>query len=173
MGGAVEIRALNDPMIQSWRSPRLKDGLGMDQNFLPWAVSANLGVRAAVFRELGGFNEDYTISEDVEFSWRAQLASHGLSYAPRALIQYRYRGGLAGLARQFQAYGMGGARLYRDFRHLGMPPPRKMRMLLAWGGLVVHLFDLPWPKRRGIWVRKAAYRWGRLRGSIRYRVFFV
>ncbi len=173
VGGAVETDALNDPAVRHWRDARLKTGLGMDQNFLPWAMSANMGVHASVFRELSGFNEDYATGEDVEFCWRVQLASHTLCYAPGALIQYRFRGGLWALARQFHAYGVGAARLYRDFHGSGMPRPSKFRVLGAWGWLLVHLFELPVRRRRGIWIRKAAYRWGRLRGSLRYRVFYV
>src|SRR5206468_12222260 len=82
VGGAVDIQALNHPMIQSWRNPRMKEGLGRDQNFLPWAVSANLGLRTSVFRQLHGLNEHYPVSEDVEFSWRGHVRSHRLLDAP-------------------------------------------------------------------------------------------
>jgi hypothetical protein len=62
-------------------------------------------------------------------------------------------------------------RLYRDFRQHGVPRKRLRGSLRSWLWLVVHVPDLVVsPQRRGIWVRRAAFSWGRLRGSMRYRV---
>ncbi len=171
--GTLDHDSLNEPMVRSWRSAQPREETPEDEAFLPWAESANLGVRTSVFRELGGFNEDYPASEDVEFSWRVQLASYRLGFAPGAVVRYRHRMSLRPLMRQHYLYGVNSAKLYRDFRNRGMPKSPVRRALRVWGRVIAHLVvDLSSPDRRGIWLRKAAYRWGRLRGSIRYRVFY-
>jgi glycosyltransferase involved in cell wall biosynthesis len=173
VGGTLEHQSLNSPSVRSWRSAQPREQTPKDEAFLPWAESANLGVWASVFRELGGFNEGYPASEDVEFSWRAQLASYRFEFAPGAVVKYRHRTALSQLARQHYAYGVNSAKLYHDFRSRGMPRSPARRALRVWGRVLVRLIlDLPSRERRGILLRKAAYRWGRLRGSIQYRVFF-
>jgi glycosyltransferase involved in cell wall biosynthesis len=173
VAGTLDHDSLNEPLVRAWRSAQPREESPEDQVFLPWAESANLGVRASVFRELGGFNEGYPHSEDVEFSWRAQLASYLFRFAPGAVVKYRHRSTLRQLVRQQYAYGVNSAKLYRDFRSRGMPRSPVNRALRVWGRVLIHLVvDLPSRKRWGEWLRKAAYRWGRLRGSIRYRVFY-
>ncbi len=173
VGGTLDHDSLNEPMVRSWRSAQPREETPEDEAFMPWAESANLGVRTPVFRELGGFNEDYAASEDVDFSWRVQLASYRLGFAPGAVVRYRHRMSLRPLMRQHYLYGVNSAKLYRDFRNRGMPRSPVRRALRVWGRVIAHLLvDLSSRDRRGIWLRKAAYRWGRLRGSIRYRVFY-
>src|SRR3954451_13832321 len=78
--GPQEETALNDPSVQQWRPARaraLPSG-----GFLPYAPSCNLGVWAEVYKRTGGFNEEYPQAHDVDWSWRAQLASFTLGYAP-------------------------------------------------------------------------------------------
>ncbi|HZP29947.1 MAG TPA: glycosyltransferase, partial [Acidimicrobiia bacterium] len=50
--------------------------------FLPFSRSCNFGVRADVFRLVGGFNEEYDQAEDVEICWKLQLAGYELVYVP-------------------------------------------------------------------------------------------
>jgi glycosyltransferase involved in cell wall biosynthesis len=172
--GTLEHESLNQPLVRLWRSTQPREETPEDEAFLPWAESANLGVRASVFHVLGGFNEEYPISEDVEFSWRVQLASYQLGFAPDAVVRYRHRSGLRPLMHQHYLYGVHAAKLYRDFRTRGMPRSPFRRAIRVWGRVIAHLVvDLPFPDRRGTWLRKAAYRWGRLWGSIRYRVFYL
>ena len=173
VAGALDHDSLNDPLVRSWRSAQPREEGPEDQVFLPWAESANLGARTLVFRELGGFNEDYPTGEDVEFSWRAQLGSYRFRFARGAVVRYRHRTGFGPLVRQHYAFGVNSAKLYRDFRSRGMPKSPVHRALRVWGRVLIHLVvDLPSRERWGAWLRKAAYRWGRLRGSIRYRVFY-
>ena len=176
LGGAFEEDSLNDPVSRSWRgSPapgaRLPTTLG---GFLPFAVSANCGIRTSVLRALGGWNEEYPYGgDDVELSWRAQLQGYRLSYVPEAVVRYRFRSDLRGLARQLFAYGMAESHLYRDFRPYGARRRTLRAIAKRWGWLVVHLPDLASARRRWRWVRAAAFNWGRIRGSLKYRTFYL
>ena len=172
VGGWCDHFTLNDAQTRAWRSSDPRDALPRALGFLPYAVGANLGVWASVQEGVGGWNEAYVRGgTEVEFCWRAQLAGFRLGFAPHAVMRYRHRSGLRALARQLTIYGMAEPRLYRDFRHAGVSRKRLRGALRNWGWVAVHLPDLfTSTERRGRWVRRAAFSWGRLRGSVKYRV---
>ncbi len=127
-------------------------------------MSASARARSAA---LGGFSLDYSVGEDVEISWRAQLSGHRFAFAPRAVVYYRYRTGLRPLLRQYLAYGTIGPRLYRDFGARGMPgsPPRAA--IGPWLRLLAKLPVVVLSRRaRGDTLRRIAFRLGRIRGSL-------
>jgi glycosyltransferase involved in cell wall biosynthesis len=171
VGGWCDDTALNDPKTRSWRLAHSHDGLPVALGFLPYAISANLGVWASVHGAIGGWNDGYVGGDEVDFCWRAQLAGFTIGFAPEAVMHYRHRSGLRALARQLTIYGMAEPRLYRDFRHQGVPRKRLRGSVRNWLWVAAHLpYLLASVERRGIWVRRAAFGWGRLRGSVRYRV---
>ena len=171
VGGRLDDEALNDPVSRSWRARPDGGGLPSALEFRPYATSANLGVRAAVLRDLGGWNEDFVRGgTEVELCWRAQLAGYRLGYAPNAVMQYRYRTTRWAFAYQLYRYGRAEAQLFRTFREHGVPRPSLDRAWRTWAWAVVHLPDLLGsPAQQGRWLRKAAFRLGRLAGSVRFR----
>lgn len=172
--GPMSTSRLNPPRAVRWRPPVPTDRTPISHGFLPYAFGANLGIRRSAFEALGGFREDYPVGEDVDLSWRAQLAGMRLAFEPDAVVHYRYRDGLRALARQYLAYGGIGPRLYRDFRQAGMPASTLrasvgpwLRLLLRLPGCVVDR-DL-----RGDVLRRLAFRAGRVRGSVAARVVYL
>jgi glycosyltransferase involved in cell wall biosynthesis len=85
------------------------------------ASSHNLGVRAAVFAAVGGFDESLPAGEDVDFCWRLQLAGFRLVAVPGALMQIRRRHGLLPTYRQARAYGRADALLARKYAAVPVP----------------------------------------------------
>lgn len=174
VGGALRTDRVNPPEVTGWR-PRLEpDALPTALGWWPYATGANLGVWADVHAELGGFLEVRAAGEDVDYSWRAQLAGRTIAPAPAAVVDYRYRPGLRAMARQYVAYGAAEPTLYRSFRRHGVPGRRLRSAAYAYAWLVKHLPDLArGPLPRGQWVREAAYAWGRLKGSVRARTAYL
>ncbi len=172
VGGYLDQEALNDPRIRSWRPmPQSRDCLPIRLEFLPYAAGASLGVRTAIFRALGGFNEDYASGGDeVEFCWRAQLASHVIAFAPEAVMLYRFRSELWPHVRQAYGYGRAEAQLYRDFKDRGVPAINASMAARGWVRLLRRLPELTSPEQAGRWLFSAAWRIGRLTGSLRYHV---
>ncbi|NTV38905.1 MAG: glycosyltransferase [Demequinaceae bacterium] len=80
---------------------------------LPAATSSNMGVRASVFREVGGFDESLQAAEDIDLCWRIQLEGHALVGQPEAIVHIRRRGSLAAIFKQAYAYGVGDGLLER------------------------------------------------------------
>lgn len=174
VGGWIEQETLNVG-TSGWRTGAPRDRLPVAVGFLPFVPGGNCGVRTDVFRELGGWNNDYVGgAEDEEFSFRVSLAGHRLGFAPDAVIHYRHRAGSGAFARQQYAFGREEAHLYRDFREAGLPQSSTRVALIEWAWLLWHLPDLfRGGDRRGNWVRKVAHRWGRAAGSIKYRVLYL
>ncbi len=151
--------------------------LRMSNATFPIAPGANNAVWRSVFEALGGWNEDYHPgAEDNEFYWRLQLAGYTLGHRADAVVYYRLRGDRRALWRQGNAYGRGGARLYRDFKDTCMsadPWHRTVGLIL---GLLISNPLLPSRFRRMSverWIWFAANMAGRIRGSIEYRVFYL
>jgi GT2 family glycosyltransferase len=86
--------------------------------FLPFVCGANFAIRAEVFQPLGGFDEVLPASEDMDLSFRAQLAGYEVSFAQEASLIHWTRRSTAGLLRQ-RAHHVRGDRVvslkYRDF----------------------------------------------------------
>ncbi|MGX4735985.1 glycosyltransferase family 2 protein [Kitasatospora griseola] len=156
---------------RSWRTPQPRDRLPVALDYLPFAMGCSLGVRTNVYHALGGFDEGYAGGGDeVEFCWRALLADYTLAYAPDAVMRYRLRERLGPLVRQAYGYGVGNARLMRDFRIHGLPAVAPAEAARTWLRLLRRLPELADREQAGRWCFDTAFRVGRLNGSIRYRV---
>jgi glycosyltransferase involved in cell wall biosynthesis len=173
VGGTFELETLNDPLSRAWRPGQAQRELTRYHRYLPAVPGGNSAVWADVARELGWDEWFRCGGEDQDFSWRAQLASYELAFAPGAVVRLRYRTRLRDLARQWYGYGVVAPRLYRSFRPLGMPGPDLREALAAWRWLARRSIRLlPSREGRGNWLRIASLRTGRLVGSIRHRVLF-
>jgi glycosyltransferase involved in cell wall biosynthesis len=174
VGGAIDHETLNGTVHRAWRPTAPRDDLLVHGRFLPYVPGGNCAVWADVAREIG-WDESFRFgSSDVEFSWRAHLASYRLAYAPGAVLRLRHRTSLSGMARQYYAYGKSGPQLYRRFRRHGMPREEWRAVRQRWRLLVRRAPGLVRSaETRGDWLRLAAVSGGRLVGSIRWRVVFL
>ena len=175
VGGVCEVTSLNDPQVVDWRGVPATDELPIAAGFLPYAIGATTGVRRSAFERLGGWDPRFASGgDDIDFSWRAQLAGLSLGFAPEAVVAYRYRGDLGSLWRQFYRYGSAGALLYRRYRRHGARRRPLWVTARSWAWVMIHLPDLArGPSRRGNLIRATATLCGRLAGSIRNRVLYL
>jgi glycosyltransferase involved in cell wall biosynthesis len=74
----------------------------------------NLAVPAAIFRQIGGFNEQFRTSEDREFCDRWTQHGHEMIYAPEALCHHRHLMNLKSFWRQHFDYGRGAFHFHRE-----------------------------------------------------------
>ncbi len=140
--------------------------------YLPYGLSANMGVRRDAFDKLGGFNEDYRVGYDVEFCWRAQVSGLSLGATDDAIVTKRKRGDTGGAWQQHKAFGVADVRLYADYSPHGMP--RSLAQAVrTYGWLIVHIPDLFNETRRLAWFGVAAQRVGRVIGSFTNRTVFL
>jgi glycosyltransferase involved in cell wall biosynthesis len=174
VGGALDFEALNDRHARSlspWDPPSdLSSGA---DGFMPYVPGGNCGMPRTVALDVGWDGSLTFGSSDIDFSWRAQLRSYRLRFAPDAVMQQRLPRRLPDLARRFYAYGKSDPALYRKFRGLGMPRPAAEGGA-SWRELARRLPDLTRSaERRAYWVRAAARKSGRVVGSVEERVLLL
>lgn len=167
VGGRLETHSLNDVAVRGWR-PASHAETARDQ--ITFAPSGNMAIHAGVFAALGGFDEGYLKSHDVEFSRRVKAAGYEIGFCPKALVAYRLRSSMRGIAQQGYRAGRAGAQSYSN----GHEQPRTLSATLRdWGWLLARIPTLMSRRRRGIWVRRTGEAAGRVAGSVRWRVRYL
>ena len=118
--GVFDVWSLNGLTAPSPTSYAPPPAMGLF-GFLPDAGSGNVALRRRVFEELGGFTEDMMTGEDIDLSWRAQLARTSLRVVcTEAVVARRDQRGFRAVFRRYTAYGRCGPVLYRRFRGDGL-----------------------------------------------------
>jgi glycosyltransferase involved in cell wall biosynthesis len=172
VSGAIDPHALNGDRIH-WRRDTPLAEIPLKFGFLPGVPGGNCGMWASVARDVG-WDESFSFGgSDIEFSWRAEMAGYRASFAPAVVLRARHRVSMLALARQSYAYGRSGPHLYTRFRGHGMPRSSLREARTEWAGLLRRAPGLIRARdERGYWLRAAAYRAGRIGGSMRFRVLF-
>jgi glycosyltransferase involved in cell wall biosynthesis len=174
VAGRLDTERLNEPLVVEWNDTLRFDTRHPVLEFLPFVSTANCGIWADAFQDLGGFREEITRAEDKELAWRAQLSGQRLVRASDAVVSYRYRSSVRASARQHFDYGLAYPALYRLYRANGLPRTSLRGALTAWTWLIVFLPRALWSApARGLWATTAGQRAGQLVGSIRHRVVFL
>lgn len=104
---AARYRGLSEPHDMQGRN-----------GFLPFVCGANFAIRTEIFRSLGGFDERLPSSEDLDLSFRVQLAGYRVAFAPEASLVHWPRSSMRAYLRQ-RAHHVRGDRVvsfkYREF----------------------------------------------------------
>ena len=81
----------------------------------PSGVTGNLMVRAAAWREAGGFHEGIVSGGDVELCWRLQDAGWGFEWRPDARVEHAHVETVAAMVRQTHRHAAGRRWLARRY----------------------------------------------------------
>lgn len=122
------------------------------------------------FWGIGGFDESFPAGEDIDLSWRAQLAGLELAFGGEAVVERRDRTGALGVARQHYRYGRANALLYRRHRHSGMRRHAAAAVARDWRLVASGVLGRGTPREEV--ARLAGLRSGQVAGSLRNRVMF-
>ena len=128
-----------------WPDPAFSTSLRAHEG-IPFATSANLGIRAEAFWEVGGFPEAYLRSQDVALSMALRQESIEPSFVPGAQVlkAEKVRSRRGNLKLNYER-GRARVRLSRDFG-VG-PPPRTLT--LRCGGRLVRICLPKGERKRG------------------------
>jgi GT2 family glycosyltransferase len=171
VGARIDHDGLNPTSLHHARFRWQSDDV-MRGNFLPATSGCAMGIRRAVFQDLGGFDERFLYAQDIDLCWRAQLAGHDLAFVPDAVLAYRYRMSALDHVRQEYRWGTDDALIYRTFRPSGMPRRRVRRAASEWRQIARAVPQVSTPADARRIVGQAARRLGHLRGSVLHRVWF-
>lgn len=139
-------------------------------DFLPSFTGNNAAFKRRVWADVGGFDEVIDPADDIDLSWRIQLAGYTLAFAPEAVVFARARSTPASQFRQTYHYGRSQVALFAKYRSAGMPRSSTAAGLRRFGSLLRHADDLARsPAWRRDWCARAGWRLGRLSGSVQYR----
>ncbi len=175
VGGAVDFEKLNPSSARYNDSQELMLGLTPWPDYLPYAHPGNFGIRADVFREIGGWGESFSGCEDVDMCWRIQQSGHSLGFTPRAVMHYRLRTRTSARCRYAFRYASDHPQLYGEYRSKGMPSGRPLwRWLRGLGRLVARAVRRPGdPRARLLLLEATSQLFGYVAGSIRYRTWYL
>lgn len=175
-GGHVDYGQLNTALATAWRMPLTDGRLPTQLDFLPFAVGCNMAVWRDVYMAVGGCDEEVVGgrgADDVDLSWRIQLAGGRLTFAPGAVVHYRLRSDLRSVVRQMYGYGQSSAVLYRNYRRYGARRKPASEAIHFWLHVVRRGPRLALtPETAGHKLTQIAYHLGEMRGALRYRVVF-
>ena len=178
LGGVIDLARLNG-LRRYWQAHQMEVSRYAGElprllGFLAFAPGGNFGAWRSVILDVGGWDERLVAGcDDVDFSWRAQLAGYRVVPAPAALVSVRTRATAVAHARQSFRFGVTTAQLFANYRGRGAKAPQLRSTVRTWAWLLATLPDLLHEERRGFWIRLAATRAGRLVGSVRHRVLLT
>lgn len=169
----VDSLLLNPEWVREAHGPPWQvDRLLVFYEFLP-ATGINIGIDRERFDRLGGFASEFGASEDIAFSWNAQLREGiHITLVESAVYRYRYRDSLRALFGQGVHWGRSSALLYRRFRRVGMPGRPVKVALREWAAIFRDLAKASGRSDLATVAVRLGASVGRLVGSIRYRVLF-
>lgn len=149
------------------------DALPVLHGFLPFAMGCTLTVTREAFEQVGGFDEAFgpTGAEDVDFSWRVQLAGFRAAFVTDAVVDYHHRATLRSALYQRYDWATSDAQLFKKHAASGLRTRPVAKAVRHWGWLVVHLPYLARQADRLDWLGELAVVSGRLHGCFRHRYF--
>jgi len=170
VSGPHEVERLNPASLQKNRVNAQPTGVQEynDPPFLPHAGAGNMGIRRAVFEQVGGFDESMRHLFDTDLCWRVQLEGFRLSPAPHAILHVRHRDTMSGIYRQARNYGEYNVFIYKRYRPHGMPRYPWKSSVSSWIDLVRGMGSLFRPEQRAAWIWELGWRFGRLKGCLKY-----
>ena len=151
----------------------------------PYVVAANMVFRKKLLKNLNGFVEKYSSGGDAEFCWRLQQKGYKLELFPDAKIFHPARSTIKSYFKQSYNYGVGHPLQFKSYY------PHSIKIFIDFKNiknLLVNVIYLPFGfvlKNFGFdknekfakslleVVRTNAVIWGRIKGSVKYKVIYI
>lgn len=137
-------------------------------NFLQHGAGGTLGIKKNLHYKVGGFNEAFKYLQDMDYSWRVQLAGHKLTFVPEAVIHYRARNSHYEMFKQEINWGEYDIYMYEEYKHYDLADYTLRHVLRS---LYNHLRSIKCffsQEKRERWIIRLGTRLGRLKGMIKY-----
>ncbi|MEO0456155.1 MAG: glycosyltransferase [Cyanobacteria bacterium P01_A01_bin.114] len=146
-----------DGLLQSKLSPKY-----------PYASSCNLGVKRAIHKKLGGFDETLLTCEDAEYCRRAQLQGFSLNYVREAIVHYRLRNSLMGIYKQAYTYSQYRVLLHEKYKSTDVFVRPLTEGIMAWRLLAKGLVKIRTKTDVAMWLNSLGWRLGHEAGMKQY-----
>lgn len=175
----MDIKKLNPPWVMKSRSNPQESGVQRYKYppYLPHAGGSSIGVKRWVHEAVGGFDESLILLEDTDYCWRIQLKGIELHFVPDAVIHVRFKKRLKDIYRQANRWGEYNVEIYKKYLPYGMPKLTWKEGIVSWKNLLNNFIkNIPNIYEKGhiaslVW--QFGWRLGRVKGSIKHRVFAI
>ena len=104
---------------------------------VPYVPSAALVVRRSALADVGGFDPDLVVGEDVDLVWRLGQSGWTVRYEPAAVVTHRVRPDLRTWLRQRFRYGTSAAMLARRHPNALAPVRVSLWSAVAWAAVAL------------------------------------
>ncbi|WP_347275223.1 glycosyltransferase [Candidatus Kuenenia sp.] len=175
----IDIDKLNAPWVRKNRKSPQQDGIQKYDYppYLPHAGGGTIGFKRWLYDAIGCFEESFPLLHDTDFCWKAQLKGLELHFVPDAAMHVRLRDTIKGIYRQARGYGEYNVKIYKKYLPLGMPKLSWKQGVFSWKAFIMHFMkSIPRIRDKGdlaYWAWQFGWYIGRLKGSIKYRVFVL
>jgi glycosyltransferase involved in cell wall biosynthesis len=141
--------------------------------FLSHAGGGTIGLKRRLWEAVGGVDESLPYLYETDLCWKLQLGGTPLEFVPEALIHIRLRNTLKAIYRQALRWGEYNVVLYKRYRRCGMPKIPRRAGVAAWINIfrLLPKYQYMDPTNRAQFIWQLAWRIGRLKGSLKQRVF--
>lgn len=168
-------RSLYDKLNEPWviANHGSSDGFCIIENpYLPFAISCNIGVKRAVHQAVGGFDETFAMIEDIDYSWCIQEQGIKIQQVSEAIVHYRLRKNFKMVCQRAWGVGVYEALLYKKHKNYGIP-----KMLMSWKSFIkaplefmleVISFKVRDQDAIAKWMLTLAWRAGQLIGCVKF-----
>ena len=173
VGGRLEKERLNSSLGRTFQQGPQTSSLSSAMGFLPFSSTANLLVPACAHHEIGGFDERLLTGQDIEYSWRLQLAGYSLRFCSEAVVHYRLRENRGAELRKLFRYAMQDPLLYKMYAFRGARRRSALGVLRSWSMLLLGAPLCVSPNYRERWLRQVFKNAGWILGSVRHRVVYL
>lgn len=173
----IDIDKLNEPWVRKNRKSPQQDGIQKYDYppYLPHAGGSTIGVKRRLHQAVGGFDESMILLEDTDYCWKIQRKGVEFHFVPDAVIYVHLRKSIKGIYRQAHGYGEYNVKIYKRYLPLGMPKLSWKQGVFSWKAFIMHFMkSIPRIRDKGdlaYWAWQFGWYLGRLKGSIKYRVF--
>jgi GT2 family glycosyltransferase len=173
VAGRLETTKLNPAWVQKARGRHPQtEGLMPYRYppFLPHAGGCTLGFKRDLYEMVGGLDEGFATLDDTDFCFKAQLKGVSLHFVSDAVLHYRHRQTMRQLFRQASEYAEENVKLYKEYRHQGMPELHLRQGLHHWKRLLKSSVRVRDKGDLAGLVWGLGWRVGRVKGSVKNRV---
>jgi glycosyltransferase involved in cell wall biosynthesis len=173
----MEMAKLNPAWVLKSRSNPQESGVQKYTYppYLPHAGGGTLGVKRRLWEVVGGFDESFPLLHDTDFCWKVQRTGIKLEFVPDAVIHIRFRTTIKSILRQSFGYAEYNVKIYKKYIKLEMPKLSWRSGVRSWinffKGFIKNIPRLRNKENLAFWTWQFGWRLGRLKGSIKYKVF--
>lgn len=195
VAGEIRIRTVKNQTLSALERYLIKKGhlsqkSNVKHHFLPFAATANVAYRREVIEEIGLFDNNLIIGEDVDLSWRMQLFTEfKLKYVPKAIVFHPCQSSPRSLFRQKRQHAYGAVALYKKYRKYRLRESNNLRQTYwEYRSIISRCVKLLFYKLQKNFMKKntvqapvneyqllleIASKVGQIHGSLTYRIWFV